>query len=83
MEKNYLGASNLYDFMQSAIEGYYDGRRIVPLAKIVSGKHYRVKITFLEELTPDEETRLAASNSDAFEFWSDPREDLYQDYLPS
>jgi hypothetical protein len=69
--------------MLTPIEGYYDGNRIVPLAKIPSGKHFRVKITFLEELTPDEESRLAASHSDAFEFWNDPREDLYQDYLPS
>jgi hypothetical protein len=69
--------------MQTTIEGYYDGKRIVPLAKIPEQKHYRVKITFLEELSPEEETRIATSHSDAFEFWNDPREDLYQDYLPS
>ena len=69
--------------MRTTIEGYYDGKRIVPLAKIHNDKHYRVKITFLEELSPDEEARIAASHSDAFEFWNDPRENLYQDYLPS
>ena len=75
--------SNLYIIMQTTIEGYYDGNQIVPLAKIENGRHYRVKITFLEELSPDEEARLASSHSDAFEFWNDPREDVYQDYLQS
>ena len=65
------------------IEGYFDGKRIVLLAKISDTRHRRVKITLLEELSPEEEIRLVASNSDSFEFWSDPREDLYQDYLPS
>lgn len=64
------------------IEGYFDGKRIVPLAKMPDSHHRRVKITLLEEISPEEETRLAASHSDAFEFWNDHREDLYQDYLP-
>jgi hypothetical protein len=63
------------------IEGYYDGNQIVPLAKIQDHRHRRVSITLFEELTEEEEIRLAASHSDAFEFWNDPREDIYQDYL--
>jgi hypothetical protein len=63
------------------IEGYYDGNRILPLAKIQDHRHRRVKITLLEELTEEEEIRLAVSHSDAFEFWDDPREDIYQDYI--
>jgi hypothetical protein len=65
------------------IEGYFDGERIVPLGKIPRSKHYRVRITLLEELSPEEEIRLASSHSDAFEFWNDPKEDLYQDCLPA
>jgi hypothetical protein len=65
------------------IEGYFDGKRIVPLTKIRDTRHRRVSITLLEEISPEEEARMAASQSDAFEFWSDPREDLYQDYIPS
>ncbi|HET6400371.1 MAG TPA: hypothetical protein VFH95_03145 [Candidatus Kapabacteria bacterium] len=65
------------------IEGYYDGQRIVPLAEIQDHRHRRVKITLLEVLTEEEEIRLAASHSDAFKFWDDPREDIYQDYVKS
>ena len=67
----------------NTIEGVFDGKRIIPLGAIEGTKHYRVQITFVEELTPEEEVRLVASHSDAFEFWNDTREDLYQDYLPS
>jgi hypothetical protein len=65
------------------IEGYYDGKRILPLSTITDHRHRRVKITLLEELSEEEEIRLAASHSDAFEFWEDPREDIYQDYVNS
>jgi hypothetical protein len=63
------------------IEGYYDGTHILPLTKIQDHRHRRVKITMLEVITEEEEIRLASSRSDAFEFWEDPREDIYQDYL--
>gem|GEM_PF-697398 len=65
------------------IEGFYDGQRILPLTKIQDHRHRRVRITLLEELTEEEEIRLAASHSDAFTFWEDPREDIYQDYIKS
>jgi len=69
--------------MLQPIDGYYDGKNIVPLGEIKSAKHYKVRITFLEELTTEEEIRLLASHSNAFEFWNDPKEDIYQDYLPN
>lgn len=31
--------------------------------------------------TDEEEIRTFVSNSDAFDFWQDEREDIYQDYL--
>jgi len=31
----------------------------------------------------EEEIRKFVSNSDAFDFWKDEREDIYQDYLTS
>ncbi len=65
------------------IEGYYDGKQILPLTKIRDPRHRRVKITLLEELTEEEEIRLSTAHSNAFEFWEDPREDLYQDYIKS
>jgi hypothetical protein len=64
------------------IEGFFDGKHIVPLGSIPTHEHRKVRITFLEEISPEEEMRLASSQSDAFEFWNDSREDLYQDYLP-
>ena len=69
--------------MLQPIDGYFDGKHIVPLGEIKSKKHYKVRITFLEELSPEDELRMLTSGSDAFEFWNDPGEDLYQDYLPN
>jgi hypothetical protein len=69
--------------MLQPIEGYFDGKHIVPLSAIKENKHYKVRITFIEELSPEDEIRLLASHSDAFEFWNDPKEDIYQDYLPN
>ena len=31
--------------------------------------------------TEEEEIRMLTANSDAFDFWEDEREDIYQDYL--
>jgi len=40
------------------------------------------KVIVNEQLTTDEEEiRTFVSNSDAFDFWQDKREDIYQDYL--
>jgi hypothetical protein len=69
--------------MLQPIEGYFDGKYIVPLSEIKEKKHYKVKITFLEELSPEDEIRLLSSHSEAFDFWNDPKEDIYQDYLPN
>lgn len=69
--------------MLQPIDGYFDGKHIVPLGEIKTGKHYKVRITFLEELSPEEELRMLTSSSEGFAFWNDPKEDLYQDYLPN
>ncbi len=63
------------------MEGYFDGKNILPLGEIESSKRYRVRITFLEELTREEDLRLLTSHSDPFTFWNDEREDIYQDYV--
>lgn len=64
-----------------SIQGIYDGKKLIPLEKIPQGKKYKVIITFLEELSEVEETRFFASQSDAFGFWENKEEDLYQDFL--
>jgi hypothetical protein len=35
----------------------------------------------LEEIDEDEDLRNFSAQTDAFSFWEDAREDLYQDYL--
>ena len=64
-----------------SIQGYFDGKRIVPLEAFPFGKHYKVTITFDKELAEDEEVRLFASQTDSFTFWENPAEDVYNDYL--
>lgn len=65
-----------------AIKGIYDGEKIKPLEKISAKKNTKVIITFLEEEGKDEDSSIReyTSNSQAFDFWNDDREDIYQDY---
>lgn len=51
------------------------------MEKIPVSKAYRVNITFVEAIDESEEARSLSAQTDAFEFWEDEREDLYQDYL--
>ena len=64
-----------------AIKGIYDGKKIVPLEKFTLGKKYKVVITFVEELDDEEALRNLFAQTDAFSFWHDQKEDIYQDYL--
>ncbi|MEQ9425876.1 MAG: hypothetical protein RJQ09_15740 [Cyclobacteriaceae bacterium] len=62
------------------IKGISDGQQITPLEELPQ-KKYKVLITLLEEVDELEEERIFSSNLKAFEFWNNPKEDLYQDYL--
>jgi hypothetical protein len=64
-----------------SVRGIYDGERIRLLEKLPGRKKYKVVITFLEEIDDDEELRAFTSQSAAFSFWNDKREDIYQDLL--
>ena len=64
-----------------AIKGIYDGKKIVPLEKFTLGKKYKGVITFIEELDDEEALRNLFAQTDAFSFWHDQKEDIYQDYL--
>ncbi|MBS4029059.1 MAG: hypothetical protein KGZ58_10545 [Ignavibacteriales bacterium] len=65
-----------------AIKGIYDGKHILPLEKLPNKKKkYHVLITFVEEINDEENVRAFASHSNAFAFWEDTREDVYQDYI--
>lgn len=64
-----------------AIKGIYDGKKILLLEKTPLNQKFKVVITFLEELEDHDSIRDFATQSDAFSFWGDIKEDLYQDYL--
>ncbi len=64
-----------------AVRGIYDGTEFVALENFPREKRYKVIITFVEEVSEDDEIRSFSSQTNAFDFWNDEREDLYQDYL--
>ena len=65
-----------------AIRGIYDGKTIKLIDKITEKKKYKVIITFVEEIFPnDEDLRIFSSQTTGLDFWNDPKEDIYQDYL--
>jgi hypothetical protein len=72
---------NKKDLKMRAIKGMYDGEKFVALESFHQKKKYKVIITFLEEFDEDEEIRNFSAQTDAFSFWEDEREDIYQDYL--
>lgn len=65
-----------------AIPGIYDGKSILPLEAIPTQRKYKIIITFVEEITEDEDIRAFVAQPDTFEFWENEAEDLYQDFLP-
>ncbi len=69
-----------------SVKGIYDGKKIYPTESIKEAKKYKVIITFLEEINDDEEKHLrsfGANTNAALDFWNNPEEDVYQDYLPA
>ena len=64
-----------------SIKGIFDGREFIALEDFPRRKKCKVVITFLEELDGSEDVRSFAAQSDAFSFWENEKEDLYQDYL--
>ena len=65
-----------------SVKGIYDGKRIHLVEGKLPQKRYKVIVTFLEEVKDSgEDVRDFSSAGNGFEFWEDPREDLYQDYL--
>ncbi|MDZ4712744.1 MAG: hypothetical protein SGI89_10520 [bacterium] len=64
-----------------AIKGIYDGKKVIPLESLPENKKYKVLITLLEEFDNDDEIRNFTSQDDAFSFWNNEKENLYQDYV--
>jgi hypothetical protein len=67
-----------------SVKGIYDGTKIYPTEAINDKKKYKIIITFLEEITENEEDAIRFFGShanSALEFWNSPEENIYQDYL--
>ena len=64
-----------------AIKGILENGHIIPLEKFPKNKKFKVIITILEELNEEEDLRNFTSQDEAFSFWENNKEDLYQDYL--
>ena len=47
----------------------------------IKNKKYKILITLLEEFDNDEEIRNFTSQEDAFSFWNNDKENIYQDYI--
>lgn len=64
-----------------AIKGIFDGKKVIPLESLPENKKYKVLITLLEEYDSDEEIRNFTFQEDAFSFWNNEKENIYQDYI--
>ena len=65
-----------------AVRGIYDGKSVKLLDKLTDRRKYKVVVTFLEEIeSTGEELRDLTSQTSILDFWNDPREDIYQDFL--
>ena len=67
-----------------AVNGIYDGKTVMITDRITEKKKYKVVVTFIEELQPkDYDMRDFSAQTKGLDFWEDPKEDLYQDYVDS
>lgn len=64
-----------------AVKGIYDGKNVRTLEKTPKNKKYKVVITFIEEINEAEDIRNFSSNTSAFKFWENPKEDIYQEFI--
>jgi septation ring formation regulator EzrA len=65
-----------------AVKGIFDGKIITLLEKVEAKKNSRVVVTFLDEIDSVDEVRAMTTQSNGFDFWTDSKEDIYQDFLP-
>ena len=68
-----------------SVTGIYDGKNVRLLTDINESRKYKVIVTFVEELentvTDETEIRNFGTSHASLEFWDDPKEDIYQDYI--
>jgi len=65
-----------------AVHGIYDGKTVKITDKISEKKKFKVVVTFIEELEQvDNELRNFSAQTRGFDFWEDPGENIYQDFV--
>jgi hypothetical protein len=64
-----------------AVRGIFNGRNIQLLEKVEVKPNTMVLVTFLEQQNPEDEMRDMAAKPNGFQFWDNPAEDIYQDYI--
>ncbi|MEP7169113.1 MAG: hypothetical protein ABI855_07045 [Bacteroidota bacterium] len=65
-----------------AVKGIYDGKNVQLLENVNTRKSFKVIVTFIEEVSEKEDIknlRKYSEQTSGFEFWEDPKEDIYQD----
>ena len=67
----------------TTFKGIFDGKNVIIKDKVPFSEKQDVLVTFLDESNEDETEliRSFGSSSNAFKFWEDEKEDIYQDYL--
>ena len=66
-----------------SVTGVYDGNKVVLIESVNQPKKCKVIVTFLEETDVEEEERKLRDfgmQTDSFDFWNNPAEDIYEDY---
>jgi len=64
------------------VKGIYDGKSVKLLEKLADRRKYKVIVTFLEEIDPnDKELSEFTSQTIGLDFWNGTTEDIYQDFL--
>ena len=65
-----------------SVNGIFDGKVVRITDKITEKRKYKVVVTFIEEIQPDDKVlRDFSAQTTGLDFLEDPREDIYQDYL--
>ncbi len=65
-----------------SVQGIYDGKSVKILEKITDKKKFKVVVTFIEEIKPDDsELRSFSAQTTSMGFWENKEENIYQDYL--
>ena len=64
-----------------AVRGIFDGKAIQLLEKVDAKPNALVVVTFIEEEVVEDGLREMAAQANGFDFWNDPKEDVYQDFM--